>query len=135
MRYGLIVAAMLACGPAMAGDPDCGTNPNTAVGIECMVKKFGPFIPVLEQPSAYLSPTVVGIGLGALRYFRFGDHVVAVGRCAGASLTGGTNVILEGDFTAAPGPKARNFINWQNKTCLQDSVVVQCPPPEPECNK
>lgn len=189
MRYGLIVAALLTCGPATARDPDCGVfvgqmcprpplttgngsvtlgttagraitsgkdggdlapppdcgiDPNNVYGVGCMN-------PVLKQPPVYFqpipnqrklaifrghpNPTFIGIGAGAIQSHVWGDNVIAVGRCAGASLVKGSDVILLGDYTATPGPETSNFINWRNKTCLQDGVVVQCPPPEPECIK
>lgn len=167
MRYGVIVAALMACGPARASDLDCGSNPNATVGFECTMKKFGGFPRVFpskkfgefpgvfpsspEQPQAHSQevpshekfafveafpePIIVGIGGGAFRSIMLGINVIAVGRCAGASLVEGSDVILLGDYTAAPGPKTSHYINWRNETCLHYGVVVKCPPPEPECGK
>ena len=87
-----------------------------------------------SKPSVHVSSCVIAIGMGALKYATTMNHTIAVGRCAGASLTTESRDLLIGDYTAAPRGQD-GFVNIANKLCFwRDSGErVACPPPEPEC--
>jgi hypothetical protein len=78
----------------------------------------------------------IAVGLGALQDAIAPRNTIAIGRCAGASLTNESDDMLLGDYTAAPAGK-NGFINFANKLCFwrDTGERAACPAPEPECGK
>lgn len=87
--------------------------------------KDGPYTP---------QSCTTAVGLGALWLATNITHVIAIGRCSGASLHEARNTLLVGDYTSAP-EGSDGFVNIANKLCFWRDTGrrVDCPPPEPEC--
>jgi hypothetical protein len=96
--------------------------------------------PLCPQPLAKITGNDpkdwnIARGLGALYMIRGGLRNIADGRCTGASLIGGNDNVLLGDYAATPAPNTSSFINIDSRSCFWRTTGerVQCPPPEPEC--
>lgn len=90
--------------------------------------------PARDATQNIYNACLVAIGLGALKSATLMYGTIAVGTCSGASLTTESMDILVGDHTSAPVGKD-GFVNIGNKLCFwrDTGTVVDCPPPEPEC--
>lgn len=76
------------------------------------------------------------IGQGASLSMTGAEHMITIGRCAGASVQNARRAILIGDYTSAP-EGSNGFVNIANKLCFwrYTGERVDCPAPEPECVK
>jgi hypothetical protein len=92
--------------------------------------------PEMPQSPDEKNYCLVAIGLGALQNATSMHNTIAIGRCAGASLTTESDDILVGDYVTAPRGRS-GFINIANALCFwrDTGERAACPAPEPECAK